>query len=91
MGTCGHDIPYETQFLLIEVPDSFQLSEDNKDGEERTGSVIYTVLLPILEGDFRAGLQGNANDELEICLESGIKKSFLSSFSWVVFKYAFFV
>ncbi|XP_073025561.1 probable galactinol--sucrose galactosyltransferase 1 [Primulina eburnea] len=71
MGTCGQDIPYETQFLLIEVPDSFQVGGENKDGEERTGSVIYTVLLPILEGDFRAVLQGNSNDELEICLESG--------------------
>ncbi|XP_073128883.1 probable galactinol--sucrose galactosyltransferase 1 [Henckelia pumila] len=71
MGTCGHDIPCETQFLLIEVPNSFRVGEENKDGEERTGSVIYTVLLPILEGNFRAVLQGNANDELEICLESG--------------------
>ncbi|KAG2577995.1 probable galactinol--sucrose galactosyltransferase 1 [Panicum virgatum] len=31
--------------------------------------VVYTVSL--LEGSFCAVLQGNANDELEICLESG--------------------
>jgi len=30
---------------------------------------VYTVSL--LEGSFCAVLQGNANDELEICLESG--------------------
>jgi raffinose synthase len=32
---------------------------------------VYTVFLPMLEGSFRAVLQGNEDDELEICLESG--------------------
>ncbi|MED6208514.1 flavodoxin-like fold protein [Stylosanthes scabra] len=31
----------------------------------------YTVLLPLLEGDFRASLQGNDENEIEICVESG--------------------
>ncbi|KAH7689095.1 Glycosyl hydrolases 36 protein [Dioscorea alata] len=34
-------------------------------------SSLYVVFLPIVEGSFRAVLQGNENDELEICLESG--------------------
>ncbi|KAI3456757.1 hypothetical protein Pfo_013420 [Paulownia fortunei] len=71
IGTCGKDIPCETQFLMVEVPDSSQFGEGTKDGEVQSKSVYYTVFLPILEGDFRAVLQGNAHDELEICLESG--------------------
>lgn len=62
MGTCGKDIPLETQFMLIE-------SKDTSEGED--APTIYTVLLPILEGPFRAALQGNDKSELEICLESG--------------------
>ncbi|XP_047959731.1 probable galactinol--sucrose galactosyltransferase 2 [Salvia hispanica] len=62
MGTCGKDIPLETQFMLIE-------SKDSSEGED--APTIYTVLLPILEGPFRAALQGNDKSELEICLESG--------------------
>lgn len=69
MGSCGQDIPFETQFLIVEGHDESQLCEENGDGEGR--SALYTVFLPILEGDFRAVLQGNDRNELEICLESG--------------------
>lgn len=62
IGTRGHDIPCETHFLLVEVPQFV---------EEQSNSVYYALFLPILEGDFRAVLHGNAHDELEICLESG--------------------
>ncbi|XP_011095611.1 probable galactinol--sucrose galactosyltransferase 1 [Sesamum indicum] len=71
MGTCGQDIPCETQFLMVEVPDSCQFGEETEGGEGLSKPVYYTVFLPILEGDFRAVLQGNAHDELQICLESG--------------------
>nr|GLL44790.1 probable galactinol--sucrose galactosyltransferase 6 [Ipomoea trifida] len=57
MGTRGRDVPVETQFLLVEV----------KTGED----YVYAVFLPLIEGKFRACLQGNSNDELELCLESG--------------------
>ncbi|XP_022857614.1 probable galactinol--sucrose galactosyltransferase 1 [Olea europaea var. sylvestris] len=66
MGTSGKDIPFETQFLIVEGQDGSHFGED---GEDK--SALYVVFLPILEGDFRAVLQGNANNELEICLESG--------------------
>uniref|UniRef100_A0A0D9X9A6 galactinol--sucrose galactosyltransferase n=1 Tax=Leersia perrieri TaxID=77586 RepID=A0A0D9X9A6_9ORYZ len=59
MGTSGRDIPFETQFIIVEAAG---------DGD---GDAVYTVFLPILEGSFRAVLQGNSDDELEICLESG--------------------
>ncbi|XAR68535.1 Galactinol--sucrose galactosyltransferase [Bertholletia excelsa] len=64
MGTCGKDIPLETQFMLVE-------SKDTTEGENDDAPTIYTVFLPLLEGQFRAVLQGNDKNELEICLESG--------------------
>ncbi|KAK6127356.1 hypothetical protein DH2020_038899 [Rehmannia glutinosa] len=64
MGTCGKDIPLETQFMLVE-------SKDTSEGEHEDIPTIYTVFLPLLEGQFRAVLQGNEKNELEICLESG--------------------
>jgi len=63
MGTCGRDVPLETQFILIES------KESEVDGEN--SPTIYTVFLPLLEGPFRAVLQGNDKNEIEICLESG--------------------
>ncbi|CAI9754819.1 unnamed protein product [Fraxinus pennsylvanica] len=64
MGTCGKEIPLETQFMLVE-------SKETTESECEDTPTIYTVLLPLLEGQFRAVLQGNENNELEICLESG--------------------
>lgn len=68
MGNCGKDIPFETQFLIVEANPGSPVSDPSGDREDRA---TYVVFLPILEGDFRAVLQGNAQDELEICLESG--------------------
>lgn len=68
MGNCGQDIPFETQFLIVEARDGSHLGEDNAEQ-----SALYVVFLPILEGDFRAVLQGNERNEMEICLESGKK------------------
>ncbi|XAR56837.1 hypothetical protein NMG60_11037458 [Bertholletia excelsa] len=70
MGNSGKDIPFETQFLIVEAHDGSHFGTENED-VSADQSALYTVFLPILEGDFRAVLQGNANDELEICLESG--------------------
>ncbi|XP_054814635.1 probable galactinol--sucrose galactosyltransferase 2 [Prosopis cineraria] len=64
MGTCGRDIPLETQFMLIE-------SKNDGGADLENSQTIYTVLLPLLEGPFRAVLQGNDKNEIEICLESG--------------------
>jgi len=61
MGSSGRDVPVETQFMIVEAA--------NGAGDDQ--SAVYTVFLPILEGSFRAVLQGNQDDELEICLESG--------------------
>jgi raffinose synthase len=72
MGNCGQDIPFETQFLIVEAHDCSNIDAESKGGMDQ--SALYTVFLPILEGDFRAVLQGNEQNELEICLESGMKK-----------------
>ena len=64
MGTCGQDVPFETQFLLIEAQNGSDI-----DGEDQA---TYAVFLPVLEGDFRAVLQGNDQNEIEICVESGM-------------------
>lgn len=66
MGCSGQEVPFETQFLVVETRDGSNIAGN---GEE--GDAVYTVFLPILEGDFRAVLQGNDNNEIEICLESG--------------------
>ncbi|GLJ46890.1 hypothetical protein SUGI_0989020 [Cryptomeria japonica] len=58
MGTSGREVPDETQFLLVE-------SRGDED------DVYYSVFLPLIEGSFRACLQGNAKDQLQLCLESG--------------------
>ena len=64
MGVSGRDVPLETQFMLIEVPPA-------TDGNGDDAKPAYVVMLPLLEGQFRAALQGNDRDELEITLESG--------------------
>eukprot|EP00249_Psilotum_nudum_P014368 c24785_g2_i1 orf=177-1085(+) len=69
MGTFGKDIPIETQFMLLENKEASCLSEGTDiDTQDET---VYIVFLPLLEGLFRASLQGNAKNEVELCLESG--------------------
>lgn len=65
MGKCGKDVPLETQFMIVESKDS------NAEGEPDDTPTIYTVFLPLLEGQFRAVLQGNEKNEIEVCIESG--------------------
>lgn len=65
MGSCGSDVPLETQFMLLESRPGDGVSDED------SGEPVYLVMLPLLEGQFRAALQGNERDELEITLESG--------------------
>jgi raffinose synthase len=68
MGSNGHEVPMETQFMLVESQDECPDNEMDNVFRDRT---IYTVYLPLLEGAFRTSLQGNDNNELELCVESG--------------------
>ncbi|PSR84531.1 Galactinol--sucrose galactosyltransferase [Actinidia chinensis var. chinensis] len=82
MGDQGRDIPLETQFLLVETKDGSHLESD---GGDETNQMVYTVFLPLIEGPFRSCLQGNARDELELCLESGDAGTTSSSFNHSVY------
>ncbi|XP_052199124.1 probable galactinol--sucrose galactosyltransferase 6 [Diospyros lotus] len=82
MGVRGSDIPLETQFLLVETKDGSHLESD---GGNEENQIVYTVFLPLIEGPFRACLQGNAQDEVELCLESGDTETTSSAFSYSVY------
>lgn len=75
MGNRGAEIPYETQFLLVEIK-----PENQEDSE-----TFFAVFLPILEGPFRASLQGNSDDFLDLCIESGDAEIRSDAFSHAVF------
>ncbi|CAI9787379.1 unnamed protein product [Fraxinus pennsylvanica] len=69
MGDKGRDIPLETQLLLVETKDGSNLESVVNGNEDN--NVVYTMFLPLVDGPFKACLQGNVHDELELCLESG--------------------
>ncbi|KAF7806428.1 putative galactinol--sucrose galactosyltransferase 6 [Senna tora] len=82
MGDKGRDIPLETQFLLVETKDGSHLESD---GGNEDNQIVYTVFLPLIEGPFRACLQGNTEDRLELCIESGDVDTKASSFTHSLF------
>jgi raffinose synthase len=73
VGTSASDVPMETQLLLLEARQESALkddfSSDTEDPEEVNTS--YILFLPVLDGAFRATLQGTALNELQFCVESG--------------------
>ncbi|XP_027179116.1 probable galactinol--sucrose galactosyltransferase 6 [Coffea eugenioides] len=79
MGDKGREIPLETQFLMLETKDGSHLEPENGGDDDK--KIVYTVFLPLVEGPFRAVLQGNSQDELEMCLESGDTDTVGSSFT----------
>jgi len=74
MGEKGGDVPLETQFLLV---------ESRAAGED--AEAAYVVFLPLVEGAFRASLQGGAGDALELCVESGDADTRAASFDRALF------
>ncbi|XP_047172766.1 probable galactinol--sucrose galactosyltransferase 6 isoform X1 [Vigna umbellata] len=83
MGDRGGEIPLETQFLLVETKDGSHLESESDANSQN--QIVYTVFLPLVEGSFRACLQGNSNDHLQLCLESGDADTKASSFSHAIF------
>ena len=59
VGNCGKDVEHETQMMILDKSDNAR---------------PYVLLLPILEGPFRASLQPGTEDYLDISLESGSNK-----------------
>lgn len=70
-GNNGRDLEHETQILILDRSDSGR---------------PYVVLLPLLEGPFRASLQpGKDDDFVDICVESGSTKVSGASFRSVLY------
>lgn len=73
VGKSASDIPMETQLLLLEARQESALegefSSDSVEPMEENTS--YILFLPVLDGEFRATLQGTASNELQFCIESG--------------------
>lgn len=69
-GNSASDIPMETQMLLLEVREDSGVQDDSYTGQS-ADNTSYVLFLPVLEGQFRATLQGNSANELEFCVESG--------------------
>lgn len=62
-GADAAGVPAETQMLLL---------EKRGNGAE---DAVYALMLPALDGDFRASLQGSPENELQFCFESGRQTS----------------
>ncbi|KAH6815815.1 seed imbibition 2, partial [Perilla frutescens var. frutescens] len=69
-GSSASDIPMETQLLLLEVREDSAVQDDSCLGQS-DDNTFYVLFLPVLEGQFRATLQGKSANELEFCVESG--------------------
>ncbi|XP_010033309.2 probable galactinol--sucrose galactosyltransferase 5 [Eucalyptus grandis] len=73
IGSKGRDLESETQLMMLERSDSGR---------------PYVVLLPLLEGPFRASLQPGDDDYVDICVESGSTKVATSKFRAVLYMQA---
>lgn len=72
VGQSANDIPIETQMLLLEVKERCALNDGPLSSEQNSATTFYILMLPVLEGPFRASLQGNSDNELQCCVESGM-------------------
>ncbi|CAJ1974976.1 unnamed protein product [Sphenostylis stenocarpa] len=72
-GRSASDVPVETQLLLLEAKEESALEDElSSDCEEAaTDNTCYILFLPVLDGQFRATLQGTQSNTLQFCIESG--------------------
>jgi len=78
LGRSASDVPKETQLLLLEAKEESSLEDElSSDSEElATDKTSYILFLPVLDGQFRATLQGTQSNQLQFCTESGCYFSF---------------
>ncbi|XP_010250976.1 PREDICTED: probable galactinol--sucrose galactosyltransferase 2 [Nelumbo nucifera] len=69
VGKSGSDVPLETQMLLLEAREDSGLHDDET--IKPTAENFFILILPVLDGQFRTCLQGNSNNQLQFCIESG--------------------
>lgn len=77
VGSKGRDLENETQMIML---------ENSSDDSGRP----YVLILPILEGGFRASFQPGNDDFVDVCVESGSTKVTNSSFRSVIYMQAGF-
>ncbi|KAI4343687.1 hypothetical protein L6164_011006 [Bauhinia variegata] len=79
-GRSASEIPIETQLLLLEATQEYALQHEDEDEDEVSSDSdsttpeennFYVLFLPVLDGQFRATLQGTPANELQFCIESG--------------------
>ncbi|KAI3813139.1 hypothetical protein L1987_17855 [Smallanthus sonchifolius] len=73
VGSSGRDLEHETQMVMLENSDRGR---------------PYVLVLPILEGRFRASLQPGNDDFVDVCVESGSTKVTATSFRSVIYMQA---
>ncbi|XP_050225196.1 probable galactinol--sucrose galactosyltransferase 5 [Mercurialis annua] len=73
VGSNGGDLENETQMVVLDKSD---------DGRP------YILLLPLLEGSFRASLQPGKDDNVDVCVESGSTKVSAAGFRSVLYVHA---
>lgn len=66
VGKSASEVPMETQMLLLEAREDSPL-----DADAASDNTFYILLLPVLDGQFRATLQGIPTNDLQFCVESG--------------------
>ena len=76
VGSNGRDLENETQMVILESSESSDLGRP------------YVLLLPLLEGPFRASIQPGHDDNFDLCVESGSSKAFGDSFISVMYMHA---
>lgn len=70
IGKSGSEVPVETQMLLLKVAEESALNDESS-ADQDTDRSYYILILPVLDGSFRATLQGTSQNELQLCAESG--------------------
>jgi raffinose synthase len=73
VGSNGRDLEHETQMVIL---------ENSQSGRP------YVLLLPLLEGPFRASIQPGNEDNVDLCVESGSSEVAGASFRSVMYVHA---
>ena len=73
VGSNGRDLEQETQMVILESSQSGR---------------PYVLLLPLLEGPFRASIQPGQDDNVDLCVESGSSEVARASFRSVMYVHA---
>lgn len=72
VGKSGSEVPMETQMLMLEAREESALEWEISSEPNSIGNTFYILLLPVLDGLFRASLEGTSENELRLCVESGL-------------------